>query len=46
MLHWLADAGPEYLASKSRDFVQEVRKKQKRYGNTSDTASNESEVAS
>ncbi len=43
MLHWLADAGSEYLESKHRDFVQEVRKKQKRYGNTT---SNESEVAS
>ncbi len=46
MLHWLADAGPEYLESKHRDFVQEVRKKQKRYGNTGDTVSNESERAS
>ncbi|MHB8600162.1 MAG: hypothetical protein ACYDER_25550 [Ktedonobacteraceae bacterium] len=43
MLHWLADVGPEYLESKSRNFVQEVRKKQKRYGNT--TASSENEVA-
>ena len=43
MLHWLAEAGPEYLESKQRDFVQEVRKKQKRYGNTT---SDESEVAS
>ncbi len=37
MLHWLADVGPEYLESKSRDFVQEVRKKQKRYGNIDNT---------
>ena len=37
MLQWLSEAGPDYLASKQRDFVQEVRKKQKRYGNaTSD----------
>lgn len=43
VLHWLAEAGPEYLASKQRDFLQEVRKKQKRYGNT---CSDESEVAS
>ena len=34
VLHWLAEVGPEYLESKQRDFVQEVRKKQKRYGNT------------
>jgi len=34
MLHWLSEAGPEYLESKQRDFIQEVRKKQKRYGNT------------
>ncbi|HVB26045.1 MAG TPA: hypothetical protein VNG51_29160 [Ktedonobacteraceae bacterium] len=46
MLHWLADVGPEYLESKSRDFVQEVRKKQKRYGNTGDSLTGESEVAS
>ncbi len=46
MLHWLADVGPEYLESKSRDFVQEVRKKQKRYGNSGDTSTSESEVAS
>jgi hypothetical protein len=32
MLHWLSEAGPEYLESKQRDFLQEVRKKQKRYG--------------
>ena len=32
MLHWLSEAGPEYLESKQRDFIQEVRKKQKRYG--------------
>jgi hypothetical protein len=29
ILHWLAEVGPEYLVSESRDFVQEVRKKQK-----------------
>jgi hypothetical protein len=46
MLHWLADVGPAYLESKSRDFVQEVRKKQKRYGNSDSTVNNESEVAS
>ena len=46
MLHWLADVGPEYLESKSRDFGQEVRKKQKRYGNIDDTSKSESEVAS
>jgi hypothetical protein len=40
MLHWLSEAGPEYLESKQRDFVQEVRKKQKRYG------SQETEMAS
>jgi hypothetical protein len=40
MLHWLSEAGPEYLESKQRDFLQEVRKKQKRYG------SQETEVAS
>jgi hypothetical protein len=34
MLHWLAEHGPEYLDAKEREFVQEVRKKQKRYGNT------------
>jgi len=43
MLHWLSEAGPEYLESKQRDFIQEVRKKQKRYGNTQ---GDESEVAS
>jgi hypothetical protein len=43
MLHWLAETGPDYLESKHRDFLQEVRKKQKRYGNTQ---SDESEVAS
>lgn len=43
MLHWLAEVGPEYLESKSRDFVQEVRKKQKRYGNTDSMARNGSE---
>ncbi len=43
MLQWLSEAGPDYLASKQRDFVQEVRKKQKRYGNTT---GDESEVAS
>jgi hypothetical protein len=43
MLHWLSEAGPEYLESKQRDFAQEVRKKQKRYGNTQ---GDESEVAS
>src|SRR6266581_1778325 len=32
MLHWLSEVGPEYLESKQRDFVEEVRKKQKRYG--------------
>ena len=32
MLHWLSEAGPDYLESKQRDFIQEVRKKQKRYG--------------
>src|SRR5256714_6953698 len=32
VLHWLAEAGPEYLQSKQRDFLQEVRKKQKRDG--------------
>jgi hypothetical protein len=40
MFHWLSEAGPEYLESKHRDFLQEVRKKQKRYG------SQETEVAS
>ncbi|MFL5697568.1 MAG: hypothetical protein ACJ797_10790 [Ktedonobacteraceae bacterium] len=40
VLHWLAEAGPEYLQSKQRDFLQEVRKKQKRYG------TDESEMAS
>jgi hypothetical protein len=40
MLHWLSEAGPEYLESKQRDYIQEVRKKQKRYG------SQETEVAS
>jgi hypothetical protein len=39
LLHWLSEAGPEYLESKQRNFVQEVRKKQKRYG------SEETEVA-
>ena len=34
VLHWLAETGPEYLESKQRDFLLEVRKKQKRYGNT------------
>jgi len=34
VLHWLSEAGPEYLESKQRDFVEEVRKKQKRYGYT------------
>ncbi len=43
MLQWLSEAGPDYLASKQRDFLQEVRKKQKRYGNTT---GDESEVAS
>src|SRR5712691_2797225 len=34
LLHWLSEVGPEYLESKQRDFLEEVRKKQKRYGNT------------
>src|SRR6266487_2003671 len=34
VLHWLAEVGPEYLESKQRDILQEVRKKQKRYSNT------------
>ncbi len=33
-LSWLYEAGNEYLASKQRDFQQEVRKKQQRYTNT------------
>ncbi len=33
-LKWLYEAGNEYLASKQRDFQQEVRKKQQRYTNT------------
>lgn len=44
MLHWLSEAGPEYLESKQRDFLLEVRKKQKRYGNTA--KDDESEVVS
>ncbi len=31
-LRWLYDAGMEYLKDKGRDFLKEVRKKQKRYG--------------
>src|SRR5258708_5857396 len=38
-LRWLYDAGMEYLNDKGRDFLKEVRKKQKRY------ASNDKEVA-
>jgi len=41
LLHWLSEAGPEYLESKQRNFVQEVRKKQKRYGNTQGDESEE-----
>lgn len=40
MLHWLSEAGLEYLESKQRNFLEEVRKKQKRYG------SEETEAAS
>ena len=38
-LRWLYEAGMEYLNDKGRDFLKEVRKKQKRY------ASNDKEVA-
>jgi hypothetical protein len=41
MLHWLADNGPDYLQAKERDFVSEVRKKQRRYA----SADGESEAA-
>jgi hypothetical protein len=32
ILSWLYEAGMEYLNDKGRDFLNEVRKKQKRYG--------------
>lgn len=44
VLHWLAEAGPDYLESKDKNFVQEVRRKQKRYGNADSSASVECEV--